>query len=97
VSLVIHHLAVQMQFVLREMEQEHVHVCQNISEIHTLVVDLSVSKTVIVIDRKLASTTNVKIHVLACVELMLNVEFKITHLSVSALLDTKVIRCEDVN
>lgn len=54
------------------------HVYQNISEILTLDADLSVFKTLIVIDRKRVLITSVKIHVPEFVELMLNVAFKTT-------------------
>lgn len=72
-----------MPNVKNETERDLVRVCQTISETHTLDADQSVFRTLIAIVRRLVLITNVKIHVLAFAELMLNAEFKIIPQSVS--------------
>lgn len=59
-NLAIHHLVVQMLFVLKEMEQEHVHVCQNISEILILDVDQNAFKIAIATDQRPVLQINAK-------------------------------------
>lgn len=83
-SLAIHLHAVQTHFVLNEMAQVLAPVCQNTTEIPTLDVDQNVCKIPIVIDQRLVSIINAKILALEFVAETLNVEYKITHLCVSA-------------
>lgn len=83
---VIHPHAAQMLFVKKEMVLDHVYACLNILVILILVVDQNVSQILIVIDRKHASTTNAKIHVLELVAWTLNVELLIIlHLAIAPL------------
>lgn len=74
---VIPHLAARMLNAKKEMERDRALAYQSIMEIRTLVADQNVFKIPIVIDPRRALEINAKIHVLAFVELMLNVEFKI--------------------
>lgn len=62
-----------MQFAKKEAVQVHALAFLNIKAILTRVADLSVPKTLIVIDLKLVSIKNVEILVQEFVETMLNV------------------------
>lgn len=57
--LAIHHHVAQMPYAKNVMVLGHAHVCQNIQEIHTLAVDLSVFSTQIVIKQELVLETSV--------------------------------------
>lgn len=65
---------VRMLYAKRETELVPVLVCRNISEIPTLVVVLNVFRTQTVTVTKPVQTIDVKIHALALVESMQNVE-----------------------
>ena len=59
VILAIHHHVVQMLYAKNVMVRDHAHVCQNIQEIHTLAVDLSVFSIQIAIEQEHVYETSV--------------------------------------
>lgn len=72
--LATHRHVVLMQFVRNETGWVLVHVCQNTLVIRTLAVGQNACQIPTATVTKLVLTIDVKIHVLAHVELMLNVE-----------------------